>query len=274
MLELTNDRIRLQVLPEYGGKITSLRFDGLEWLAQPPDAAAYTPTPGSVFDEHAAWGWDDVFPAMGGGGDPDHGFIWTTPMQAEANRNGITMTCEAGGWRYCKQLTLQGSSVHAVWHITNQARQTQSALWVCHCLWEARPGIRFTFPQGYEPILAGEENADTVYACCPDTVMCAKQWGARAIHAGQCGFVLPDSRGRVVIRYDAEKLPFLGFWISTGGWNGTHQFAFEPSTSFYDTRARAQASGTLLTLSPGETVTLSMDLLFHTYKEDSTDVRT
>ncbi|MGN1021460.1 MAG: DUF4432 family protein [Aristaeellaceae bacterium] len=273
MLEMTKGDMRVQVLPEYGGKIASLRFRGLELLAQRPDASAYAPAPGSVFDEHAAWGWDDVFPAMGGGSDPDHGFIWTTPMQAEAERGSITLTCGAGGWHYVKQLTLRDNGIRAVWHITNQARQRQSALWVCHCLWDARPGIRFTFPRDYDPILAGEESADTVYAACPDAVMCAKQWGVRAIGEGQCSFVLPEGQGQVVIRYNAEKLPFLGFWLSTGGWNHTRQFAFEPSTSFYDTRERAEASGTLLTLSPGETVTFSMDIQCHACKEDRRDVR-
>ena len=260
VLELMNDRLQVKVLPEYGGKIASLRFHGLELLAQPPDDTVYAPVPGSVFDEHAAWGWDDVFPAMGGGYDHDHGFIWTTPMNAETNRESITLTADVEGWRYCKRLTLQDNGLYAVWHITNQTRQTKSALWVCHCLWNAKPGIRFEFPQGYEPLLAGEECEDAVYACCPDTVMCAKQWGVRAINKGHCGFFLPDKQGRVVIWYDAAKLPFLGFWISTGGWNNTRQFAFEPSTSFYDTRARAEASGTLLALQPGESVSFSMEI--------------
>lgn len=263
VLELMNEHLQVKVLPEYGGKIASLRFHGQELLAQPPDDTVYAPVPGSSFDEHAAWGWDDVFPAMGGGNDPDHGFLWTTPMQAEADSTRIALTCETEGWLYRKELTLGDNSLRAVWHITNQAPYTQSALWVCHCLWEARPGIRFTFPQGYDPIRAGEESADTPYVCCPETAMCAKQWGARAMDEGCCGFVLPDGQTRVVIRYDAAKLPFLGFWISTGGWNHTHQFAFEPSTSFYDTRARAEASGTLLTLRPGDTTAFGMEIHVH-----------
>ena len=262
MISLTGDDLQVQVLPEYGGKITSLRVQGRELLAQAPDASAYAPAPGSVFDKHAAWGWDDVFPAMGGGSDSDHGFLWTAPMRAKADQGGVTLTCEISGWHYVKRLTLQGRSLRAAWNITNQAPQIQSALWVCHCLWNAGPGIRFLFPQDYDPILADQESADRTFECCPDVSMCAKQWGARPIQEGRCGFVLPDGKGKVLIRYDADKLPFLGFWIITGGWNHTHQFAFEPSTSFYDTRARAEKSGTLLWLQPGETAAFSMDLEF------------
>ncbi len=62
------------------------------------------------------------------------------------------------------------------------------------------------------------------------------------------------------MRYDAQALPYLGFWITNGGYRGERNFAFEPATGYYDTVNCARGRGRLKTLAPGEKLCFSLML--------------
>jgi hypothetical protein len=78
----------------------------------------------------------------------------------------------------------------------------------------------------------------------------SKHYLRRALTDGICGFTRLDGL-RVLMRFDPAALPWLGLWVTNGGWRSDRNFAWEPSTAFYDTRKRAAASGTLRMLRPG-----------------------
>ena len=93
-----------------------------------------------------------------------------------------------------------------------------------------------------------------------------KRYVPRPLSEGECGFCWPSAGIRVTMSFSPSELPYLGFWMSNGGWHGARHFAFEPSTAYYDTLARADQSKTLTWLRPDEERCFSLRL--HIGKEN------
>lgn len=54
------------------------------------------------------------------------------------------------------------------------------------------------------------------------------------IGKGFCGYRYPAHGVECTLKYDAKKLPFLGVWVTAGGFRGDYNCALEPSNSYYD----------------------------------------
>jgi hypothetical protein len=60
--------------------------------------------------------------------------------------------------------------------------------------------------------------------------------------------------------YDANKLPYLGFWRTLGGFRGDYNCALEPSNGFYDSIAKAQENKTCPILESGEVFSFQLHM--------------
>ena len=43
-----------------------------------------------------------------------------------------------------------------------------------------------------------------------------------------------DNGDKIIYRYDADKVPYLGVWKTQGGYRGDYNIALEPCTGVYD----------------------------------------
>ena len=76
-MRLASDVWLMDIKPERGGRITSLRLRGEELLDQ--GIGVDQPT-AEVFVDAGAWGWDEMVPTVEATGTlPDHGEAWRVP---------------------------------------------------------------------------------------------------------------------------------------------------------------------------------------------------
>src|SRR5438105_6531540 len=76
-MRMAAQRWELEVRPERGGRITSLRLDGEELLDQ---GIGVDPPTADTFVEGGAWGWDEMVPNVEATAElPDHGEAWRLP---------------------------------------------------------------------------------------------------------------------------------------------------------------------------------------------------
>lgn len=73
-----------------------------------------------------------------------------------------------------------------------------------------------------------------------------------------CGFYYPSHGICCMLHYDIRKLPYLGVWVTAGGFGGDHNCALEPSNGFYDGIGKAGENGRLPVLLPGEAVDVEL----------------
>ena len=73
-----------------GGKISSIRMLGKEWLKQPRSSPSAPPA-GAIYNETEMWGWDEMFPTITGRRHPDHGYLWTQEWETtDADSSSVT----------------------------------------------------------------------------------------------------------------------------------------------------------------------------------------
>src|SRR5207245_4310139 len=128
----------LDILPERGGRVTSLRLDGAELLDQgigvdDPRAAGFV--------AGGAQGWDELVPTVDaarwhGVEIPDHGEAWRLPWTVvEAGEAHCAMVCDGRvlPWRLERRIEV-GENVRASYRLSNTGSVEVPAYWCSHAL--------------------------------------------------------------------------------------------------------------------------------------------
>jgi galactose mutarotase-like enzyme len=213
MIRLRSHDWELEVRPERGGRITSLRLDGNELLDQ--GIGVDQPT-AAGFVEGGAWGWDEMVPTVEATGSlPDHGEAWRVPWSVESSSESECVMRAEGRvlpWRLERGIEV-GSAVRVSYVLSNGGPAPIPAYWCAHPLFRYEAGMEIDV-------------------------------GARLMDfaEGKSGkFFLPRGEiDRAVLRWrsgmgvemswDREVAPYCGVWICNGDLGGYRQVAIEPAT--------------------------------------------
>jgi hypothetical protein len=152
MLSFGNDRMRVSLLPEFGGRVTSLVDvrTGRDWIAAGPPAGS--PADDAVFDAEAATGWDECFPTVSaclheGRRLRCHGALWGRPWTVvDAGPHHAELAIAVDGWRFARRLSADGDTLACHYAVSNEADTGRRFLWAMHLVLAARPGDRIELP--------------------------------------------------------------------------------------------------------------------------------
>ena len=288
---LENELLKVIILPERGGKTASIlhKPKRFELLAQP--SGEYSPLlPNMDFSKGDASGFDDAFPSIDGEtvmvdgkavAYPDHGEVWTMPMEAHFIEDGVVLVGKSSilPYRYQKRVWLDGDKVCYHYDITHTGGAPFPCLWVCHGLMRYEPDMRLSYPRGmgfaqnvlanpelgesgiHHPLVGGAYDFSTVPPRESHTMV--KYYLQGHCPQGRCGIFYPTQNVVCELEFDNVMLPYLGFWLTAGGYRGEYNCAFEPATGYYDSVSRATMSGTSIVLTSGQT--LSFFLSYRLY---------
>lgn len=287
---LENETLSAVILPQLGGKLSSVYFKprDFELAAQNTRGIYRLPEEDADFSEYDASGLDDAFPNIdpaqaerdGKRVDyPDHGEIWSHPFAvlSQKEREAV-LAWESGrfGYRYEKRICLEGERLLLDWRITNQGKTALPCIWTFHGLMRYEEDMRLRLPSDLtrfrnvmdSPLLgkAGgifERKNDvwdfeSVPGREPKTAL--KFYGEGKSAEGICGLIYPTQKVSCIISYSAEKLPWLGVWITAGGYRGDYNVALEPSSGFYDDIFTARKNGCLYELPAKESLEFSLSI--------------
>ncbi|GAB3311663.1 hypothetical protein EK0264_10250 [Epidermidibacterium keratini] len=137
MISLGTPALRVELDPDHGAALTSLRSDGVEWLAD--GVGASTPDPGN-FLESGLRGYDDCFPSISASGVvPDHGFVWSRPWEVvSVERDAATLRVEVPEYSCTLQRRVRvDDGVHLDYLLTSSATAPVPFVWAGHCLFAA-----------------------------------------------------------------------------------------------------------------------------------------
>ncbi|WP_405945118.1 hypothetical protein OG372_01770 [Streptomyces sp. NBC_01020] len=137
--------IRIETDPACGGRWTSLRAAGREWLWHRDEPRRPGAIPGDAFAD--AGGLEECVPTVRG--TPDHGDAWTRPWQ----RAGGTESVDCPDFRLSRRIRSDGDRAVADYRLT--AEPGYRFLWAAHALFdlseEAHIGIRDGTPTRFYP---------------------------------------------------------------------------------------------------------------------------
>lgn len=247
-------------LPEDGGKMASLKNTaGFEYLAQAPgknyQILNYT---GNYVDSECS-GFDDMFPTIDpytpkkgfykGIIYPDHGEVCRMPSEYSMNEESVTFAFQSRFFKtvFSKTVRAEGEAIVLHYKIENHADEDFPYIWAAHCMLCGDPDAEITTPYGPEaPIRkmfgkqeAAEMNRKSLshYSADGDSY---KFYYLYRIKEGFCGYRYPSQRQTLMLRYDAEKVPYLGLWLNNGSFKGMYNIALEPCTAPFDSPGEAQ----------------------------------
>lgn len=290
-LTLADGPIELEIRPDLGGKVTALRClrHGRQWLAErderlPPSAD------GKVYGPGEAWGWDELFPTvLPGRGTPppwrgplrDHGDLWGRPWEMlAADPRSVTLACgnREGGWRFERQLVLDGPAVDCRYRLRNEGEVAFPFLWSMHPIFALREEDRLTM-DGVEAVRATISDHSALPEA-PATIGWPVHERLRLdeVRPADKTFLKlyatpPDGQVRVVggeceleLRTDVDFAPHIGIYVNFGAWPESgllHQVGLEPTTAPEDDLAAVVAGARPAELGPGEERTWQVRVVLH-----------
>jgi galactose mutarotase-like enzyme len=252
------DACSVTIVPQFGGKIASIRVMGNE-LLQAPLAPMEPRTQTMSFDAGDASGWDECLPSVaqcvvdfaeGTAHIPDHGDLWRVAWQpGDVSKSATTLRAEC----FSLPLVLERASSLEVagqgsWHlrlnykVTNTGDSPVPWSWAAHPLFAVEPGDRIVLPDSVRSLrvegsgggrlgnsghwvkwpiaeLAGGGQTDLSVAQPQESEIGDKLFaGPLSAKENWCALERPSAGVRIRVRFDPELTPYLGLWICYGGW--------------------------------------------------------
>ena len=288
-ISVENDTLRIVVLPSLGGKTVSLyhKDSGFEFAAQNERGHYPIPTPATLFKHGDASGIDEAFPTVDKSSIiyndrsytyTDHGEIWRSAFNHEPNDHSIVLrySSSENPYSYTKTISLNDNQVTYHYLIQNTGSCEWPCMWTFHGLFRYEEDMILHYPANTEKFLNAAPGKllgkvgniyhidDTNYSFrgvplrSPGAY--AKYYCLDKVTEGKCGYTYPSQKMQCLMEYDAKILPYLGFWVTAGGYRGDCNCALEPSTSFYDAMDIAQSNDTLYLLKPQENLEFTLTL--------------
>ncbi|MCP5536452.1 MAG: hypothetical protein H7A51_09495 [Akkermansiaceae bacterium] len=294
---LQNKYISLEVLPEPGGKISSLvdRRTGREWLWKNPHLTIRQPVYGESYTKNIDFGgWDEIFPSISpvtladGTKIPDHGelvFLPATVQQTGPHTLVTTWLGRAINTKFIRTITLEDSLVRVAYALESLQAQAVPYLWACHPLIALEPGMvlevptqrfltRDTTPIPDLPITHLSSGGSRFDIADPqsDASVAAMAHKIFTTKGDVDSLKIEAADGGVLeLSWDLETIPYLGLWLNLRGWSGCDvppyfNLGIEPTTAPYDELLEAVESGCHRILAPGDVHRWSMQFRLNDHR--------
>lgn len=284
ILRMESDFLRLDISPYTGGRILSLYHKLLrqELLWRNEALPLRVSRPGEPYDPNFWGGIDEVIPGdlpeqILGLDNPDHGELWTLPLDLNIGGNVVSLegTLPIWGLQYRKRIFLRsdGPWVDLYYHIHNPTAERRCFLWKLHAAVQIAPGDRILCPAEWAvaadpqwsrwkeerpfqwPIVEGQR-ADVIPA--PDgTTDFLFLYGLRE---GRLSLLRPSCGCQLSIAFDPQVFPYVCYFASYGGFDGHYTAVLEPATAMPLSVNEAARLGQCSVLGPGESLNTQVSL--------------
>lgn len=262
-LLLENEWVRLEFLPEHGGKIASL-FDkahGHEWLWSNPHLPLRTPGYAESYVEFLdSGGWDEILPSV----DPcllelegrqvrvpDHGDLVRLPWSVRRDADAVEMSVQGRclDFEFTRRVELKGPELRCFYRVTNPSGCAFPWLWCAHPL---VPFDRELTVETDATFIVSDASGEARSLCgrrvgWQDLPVGSGRWAAKLFSERRkvSGIRLRRGSGPILdFAWDVEEIPYLALWANHGGWSGCGSAPYfnlgvEPAMLPFDSLAEA-----------------------------------
>lgn len=271
-IELANDAISLVVVPDLGAKIVSLRnvASGREWCWHPGDKRElFANDYGVSFGDSTHVGIDECFPtieecAWNGRSLPCHGEVWSMPWQVTggSQQDGIAthVRLRESPFSLDRRVSLSGNTVSLDYTVRNVSDSAECYIWALHPLFKVGLGDRLILPAEVNHLAVGAskgfpEDAPIVNWPSPAAGFYLDRFDlgenktsrlkafTELLEDGVVYISNEDSGDCLKMSWDTRRNPYLGIWMTRGGYRGLHYItALEPTNAPSDSLASAKPS--------------------------------
>jgi len=271
---LSTSRLRIEVVPELGAKMVSFcnPATGREWMWRPsPTAPLFRNEPTDAFDISPLIGADECLPTIApcrwnGRELPDHGEVWARKWELDeltATRIRTSIRMQFLPLILERTISLAGNKALFEYVLTSISNQPERFLWAFHPLMPIEDIEEIELPAAIRSVQVASTKGFPSNASqwnwpepMPGVRLDRIDFGSHI--PGYAKLFLdfrqvPDGfaavrrgRERLSFRFDPLKIPFLGLWITHGGWSGHTHLAIEPTNAPADSLCSAASRHTVI----------------------------
>ena len=262
---LENDFLRITLDPAHGGRIIAFqdKCSGQEMLWY--DSSRLPVNPALDYDGNFAGGMDELLPNdPPEDGFPDHGELWTLPLDCEADRKKAELhgVLPLSRLEYRRTMHLEENTLVSEYRIENTASHPLDFLWKLHGAALIEPGDVLEVPAN---CIQAADPGD--WSKTPHSM--PQKWNGTytvpEMNGSSDFFFLTDLIGNEIrlkrcngtifnCLFDAKIFPCVWIFASFGRLNGSRTLIMEPSTNYPGTLAEARRSKVCASLNPGESI--------------------
>ena len=278
ILNVENDCIKFEIAPTVGGKILSIYNKCLqkEFLWSNKNLLIELHKPGADYDLNFWGGIDELIPndfpeSIDSIMYPDHGELWTTPLQYALFEDKISVygKLKLSELYYKKTVYLEANSpvIYFEYKIKNESRVKRHFLWKLHAALAIEPGdklitnaqkarvvdpgfSRFNRLNEFKwPII---ENCDA--SIVPPNNKTMDFFYLYDISQGEMQLLSGKANHLFSYNYDKKVFPYQWYFASYGGFLNHYTAILEPSTSMPLSVNEAKLMGQCTVLEPNEEI--------------------
>lgn len=265
---MENKNIKLKVIPKIGFKIASLTYKDNEFLFQPTNLKYTIPNYKDNFSDYDTSGLDEMIPTIDSYMDengfliPDHGDVWSIPWDVEVINNSIIgrVSLRSVPLEFYKKISFYSDNIIKMdYKVKNNSKNEHSYLWALHGLNNYDDDTEIIFPKGVNRLLDVinneiiDKNVKSLLKLNKyKDNMSYKYYVLDELNTGNCGLHYKKLGLKYMIRFDKDINPYLGIWITKGGFKGEYNCALEPSNGFYDSLKLAKDNNKYQKIMPME----------------------
>lgn len=293
-LILSTEKIEGIVLPEYGGKLASLKSlkTGREFLFQSDSSELKLPTYGAAFSDFDSSGFDEMFPSIDatfypsgklrGAVIPDHGEVWAMPWDTKPV-NDATISLKVTGrclpYQLSKKVIFDENTITIDYELFNMNDEPLAFIWAAHALLNCdQKKSKIITPSNLTRVMNVErksqhlgqwgevydypvakdiygEKVDLSRFEAAESGNCEKFYFTDNLTDGWCGVEYSDPKEKLIYEFPVNDVPYLGVWKTHGAYKGHYNFALEPCTGAYDDLYLAEKINRASHVAPGEIYT-------------------
>ena len=284
-IDIQTRTLRLKTIPELGFKIASIVYKPLEkeFLFQPTKRKYKIPNFKDDFSKYDTSGFDEMLPTVDaclypegefkGAYLPDHGDLWTLPFDVKvegeklagrANLKSLPLSFE-------KKISIKDeTTIEMEYKVKNLGDKRLYYLWTLHGLNNFDDHTEFIFSEDMNKVInvQGDEDLNKMDLKSLKAYEDKKTykyyfWGE--IKTGKIGIRYKKERLEYIINYAPKLNPYLGIWVTKGGFKGEYNCAIEPSNGFYDSLDRAYNNNMVESLEASEEKSWSISININKY---------
>lgn len=297
-IEISNNESRVVLLPHIGGKVASfyLKDKKFELLYQNQNDTYREAKFGDDFSDYDTSGFDDCFPSIDKSIEtidnkqviyPDHGEVWSSCFEyniPDVNKDMVNLSFSSSTFSYTfeKSISLQDTDLMISYKITNNAQVPLKGFYTVHCLAKCEENMRVRLGSELHEVInvtdsnyLGAKGTIHKYPMTTDSMgntymlnrifnksagKIEKYYATTPKTDGYCSLYYPNDDVTFSITYDVGKLPYIGFWVTEGGYKGCYNCALEPSSGYYDSMETALLNNIYNSISPGESFIFDLKL--------------
>ncbi len=251
LIGLRSQAVEISVVPALGARVFSLfnRHTRREWMWSASEKRKlFSNAFGTPFEQSTLTGADEclptILPCRWKGRDlPDHGEVWSRSWQLneEALVTGNLTTSVAlplTPFQLTRTISLNNADLRFDYRLENRGGESEYFIWTWHPLFCFECGDYFELPPHTETLkveiaLDPKGTRGETWPVERLRQMAESQSGYLKAFVpagnGKAALVHGKTQERLELSWDPTQLPWLGIWITRGGWNGYDHAALEPT---------------------------------------------